>query len=235
MKRAANMLQAAAVILPPVLLIGMVIWNMRYTAFLSILVMVLAILPFFLKFEMRKPKARDMVPIAVMSVIAALGRAAFAAIPNFMPTSAIVLISGMQFGPQAGFLTGALSALASNMFLGQGPWTPWQMYAWGMIGFIGGILHSKGVFRHRIVLYIFGFVSGILFGWFMNLWMILGYVKPITAEAVILSYMMSVYMDVTHGVSNVLFLALLEKSWGKKLKRLKQKYGICEGGVKNCI
>lgn len=234
MKKIWNLLQAAAVILPPVLLIGMTVMELPGTAFLSILVLLLAILPFFAEFEVQKPRARDMVPIAVMSVIAALGRAVFAAIPSFTPSTAVVLISGMQFGPQAGFLTGALSALASNMLLGQGPWTPWQMYAWGMIGFVGGIFHARGWFRKRIVLYFFGFASGILFGWFMNLWMIIGYVRPVTGEAVLTTYLLSAYMDATHGISNVLFLALLEKPWGRKLKRLKEKYGIGKGDTR-CI
>ena len=77
-------------------------------------------------------------PIAVLSVIGALGRAVFAVIPSFNPNSAVVIIAGMQFGPLAGFLTGSLSALASNMLLGQGPWTLWQMTAWGMMGCFAG-------------------------------------------------------------------------------------------------
>ena len=228
MNRLIMILQAVAVLLPPVFLIGMTAAQMKYTALLSGLVIVLAIIPFFLKFELDRPKARDMVPIAVMSVIAAMGRAVFAPIPSFMPTSAIVLIGGMQFGAQAGFLTGALSALASNLFLGQGPWTPWQMYAWGMIGFLGGILEQKGVFRRKIFLYGFAILSGVLFGWFMNLWTLIGYVRPITIETIFLTYAMSLTMDLTHSASNVLFLALLEKSWGKKLGRLKVKYGILQ-------
>lgn len=229
-KHMIHFLQGASVLLPPVLLVWMAVKGTEYTAFLSTAVILLALVPFFWQFETQKMRARDIVPIGVMSVIAALGRALFAPIPSFMPTSAIVAISGMQFGAQAGFLTGALSALASNLFLGQGPWTPWQMYAWGMIGFFGGFFYERGLFRHRIILYLFGFISGILFGWFMNLWHIAGYVRPLTKEAVFAAYAMSAYMDITHGISNVLFLLLLERPWGKKLERLKKKYGICERG-----
>lgn len=191
-------------------------------------VLVLLMCPFFIAFERSRPRPRDLVPVAVMSVIGALGRALFAAVPSFKPTTAIVMITGMQFGPQAGFLTGALSALVSNLFLGQGPWTLWQMFAWGMIGYVSGIFQKRGWFRHRIVLYLFGMISGIGFGWFLNLQYLLGYVNPITVKAVLASYAASFSFDVTHGISTVVFLAVLEKPWGKKLHRLKRKYGILE-------
>ncbi|MGN1266427.1 MAG: ECF transporter S component [Dorea sp.] len=183
---------------------------------------------FFISFERKKPQSRDIVPIAVMSALGALGRALFAPIPSFKPTSAIVIITGMQFGPLAGFLTGSLSALASNMFLGQGPWTIWQMTAWGMMGFAAGILQKKEMFQMKNFLYIFGFASGLFFGWFMNLQYLIGYVDPITWEAAVASCVSSLLFDVTHGISTVVFLALMEKSWGKKLRRLKVKYGVLE-------
>lgn len=218
--------EGAAVILPPLLLVYLTLTEAAYTAVLSCLILGIALVPFFAGFENSRPRPRDMVPIAVLSAIAALGRTIFATIPSFNPVSAVVMIAGMQFGAQAGFLTGALSALASNMMLGQGPWTPWQMYAWGMLGFVAGLFEKKGLFRKRMILYGYGFVSGILFGWFMNLWYLIGYVKPITWAAVITSCISSAAMDVTHGGSTVLFLLLLEKTWSRKLKRLKKKYGI---------
>lgn len=185
-------------------------------------------IPFFVRFEMGRPRPRDLVPIAVMSVLGALGRTLFAAIPSFNPNSAIVMISGMQFGPLAGFLTGSLSALASNMLLGQGPWTIWQMTAWGMMGYLGGVFQKKGWFRSRLVLYSFGFLMSICFGWLMNFQYLFGYVNPLTWEAVALSCVSSLPFDLAHAASTVLFLFVLEKPWGKKLARLKIKYGILE-------
>ena len=205
--------EGAAVVLPPLLLLYLARTETPGTAVLSCLILAVALVPFFAGFESSRPRPRDMVPIAVLSAIAALGRTLFAAIPSFHPVSAVVLIAGMQFGGQAGFLTGALSALASNMLLGQGPWTPWQMYAWGMIGLAGGVLERAGAFRRRSVLYGFGFVSGILFGWFLNLWYLIGYVKPLTWAAVLSACAASAVMDVTHGASTVIFLLLLEKTW----------------------
>lgn len=199
-------------------------------------IILITIALFFHSFERQKPRPRDIVPIAVMSAIGALGRVLFAAIPNFKPTSAVVIITGMQFGPLAGFMTGALSALASNMFLGQGPWTPWQMIAWGFMGFFAGIFQKKNWFQHRMFLYGFGMISSILFGWIMNFWYVIGYVNPITWQGILIAYGASAVMDITHGVSTVIFLLLLEKSWGKKLNRLKVKYGIYDGkGDSSCM
>lgn len=214
----------------PVFLVWMAVCHIPYSAVVSLLAVLLALVPFFWQFERSRPRPRDLVPIAVMSAIGALSRAAFAALPSFKPTSAIVIITGMQFGPQAGFLTGALSAFASNMFLGQGPWTPWQMYAWGMIGFMSGVLGKRQILNKQWVLLGFGMAAGVLFGWFMNLQYIVSYVNTMDMKAVLLSYAASAPMDITHGVSTVLFLLLLAKPWGKKLKRLKIKYGILEEG-----
>ena len=108
-------------------------------------------LPFFLVFEKKRPQAREMVPIAVMAALAVVGRAAFAVVPlpNFKPCSAIIIITALAFGPEAGFLTGALTAFVSNFIFGQGPWTPWQMFTWGLIGFLAGILKNAGVFAGK--------------------------------------------------------------------------------------
>ena len=193
------------------------------------LILIFVQIPFFVVFEQKKPKPRDLMPIAVLSVIGALGRVSFAAIPSFNPNSAIVIITGMQFGPLAGFLTGSLSALASNMLLGQGPWTLWQMTAWGMTGCLAGVFTRRGFFARRFVLYIFGFTVSIFFGWFMNLQYLLGYVNPLTWTAVVASCASSLTFDLAHGWSTFLFLLLLERPWGKKLGRLRRKYGVLEG------
>ena len=75
--------------------------------------------------------------VATLAAMAALGRVAFAALPNVKPTTDIVLIAGYVLGGAPGFMVGAVAALASNLFFGQGPWTPWQMVAWGGVGLFG--------------------------------------------------------------------------------------------------
>lgn len=123
---------------------------MNLDLILGVFFLVISFLPFFLVFG-KKPQARDLVPIAVMAALGVVGRTVFAVIPlpNFKPVSAIVIMTGMVFGPETGFLTGALTGFVSNFIFGQGPWTPWQMFSWGMIGFAAGLLEYAGFFRKK--------------------------------------------------------------------------------------
>ena len=108
-----------------------------YLAGLAIIVLTTA--AFFLHFESRKPQARELVILAVLCALAVASRAAFAAVPHFKPMLAIVMLTGIAFGPEAGFLCGAISGFASNFLFGQGPWTPWQMFAYGISGLLAGL------------------------------------------------------------------------------------------------
>ena len=218
-------------VLIPVLLVATAVLGGEQTALLTIGIGVLALVPFLLRFEKRRPQARDIVPLVVLSVIASLGRVVFAAIPNFQPVSAIVIVSGLAFGPQAGFGTGALSAVTSNMFLGQGPWTPWQMFSWGLLGYLAGKLENTRLFRHKTAVYIFGFIGGFIFGWIMNVWFVIGFVSPITKETVLAAYAASLSFDFSHAMSNVLFLVAILVPWRKKLDRIKLKFGIIDDNM----
>ena len=110
-------------------------WNLQDTLIqnsdllMAAVFLVLSLLPFYLMFDRRKAQARDLVPIALMAAMCVVGRTAFSIVPlpNFKPVTAIVMITGIAFGPEAGYLTGALAALLSNFLFGQGPWTPWQL------------------------------------------------------------------------------------------------------------
>ncbi|RDY27864.1 ECF transporter S component [Romboutsia weinsteinii] len=164
----------------------------------------------------------EVVLISILSSIAGVTRVPFSSIPSFQPTTSIIIIVGIVYGRKIGFITGAISALVSNMFLGQGPWTPWQMVAWGMCGYVASYLNVKN--KHTI--YIYGLVSGILFGWFMNLWHIIGFVEVINMHSILLSYVSSFAFDVTHGVGNVIFLGFLMPTLYKFLNRIKVKYNI---------
>ena len=108
----------------------------------STLVILETMLPFFLRFEARKPKARELVLLAVMCALATASRLLIL-IPDFKPITAIVMLTGIALGAEAGFLTGAVSAFASNFFFSQGPWTPWQMMAYGVGGFLAGLLFYR--------------------------------------------------------------------------------------------
>ena len=137
--------------------IGIYYLGDRKYYFISMLIILETMLPFAMVFEGRKPQARELIIISVLCAIGVAGRAAFFMLPQFKPVVAIVIIAGVTFGGEAGFLVGAVTGFVSNMFFGQGPWTPWQMFAFGIIGFLAGVLFRKGFLRRStIALCIFG-------------------------------------------------------------------------------
>ena len=196
------------------------------TALLSLGVVVGALVVFFARFETSKPALRQIMPTVVLAALAAAGRILFAALPDFKPVSAIAIIAGAAFGRQAGFMVGALAALVSNLFFGQGPWTPWQMYAWGLIGYFAGVLADRGAFEKRPVLYVYGFAAPLLYGFLLNSYYIVGFVHPLTWQTALLAYGAGLPFDLVHGAATVVFLAILYQPWRKKLDRIKRKYGV---------
>lgn len=196
----------------------------------SLLLMFMAMAPFFLIFERRKPKARELIVIAVLVGLAVGGRAAFFMLPQFKPVAAIVIIAAVAFGPESGFLVGALTALVSNIFFSQGPWTPWQMFAFGMIGFVAGLLYRKGLLKPtRLSLSIFGFFAVFLiYGGIMNPASMLMFSAVVTKEALIAMFISGAPMDLVHASSTFIFLFVLAKPMLEKLARIKIKYGLIE-------
>lgn len=223
-----KVLQPLSIVLAAGLLVLMAMLGIRQTAVLSLAVVILAMVPFLLRFEKLRPKPREIVPIVVLSVVAALGRALFTFAPNIQPVTAIVIVAGIVFGSQAGFVTGALCALASNMIMGQGPWTPWQMIAWGLIGYVAGVLESTPVFKNRVFVFIYGFIASFIFGWIMNVWNVYGFVKDASWGAYLTSCGFSFYYDLMHAASTVAFLVLILLPWKKKLLRIKEKFGMSD-------
>lgn len=131
--------------IPVTIFVGMTYLQDQKYLFISLLVMIECMIPFFLVFEGRHPKARELVIISVLCAIAVAGRLAFTMLPQFKPVVAIVIISGVAFGGESGFLVGAVSMLVSNLMFGQGPWTPW-LFAGGIIGFIAVFSLRKVIF-----------------------------------------------------------------------------------------
>lgn len=230
-KRGSLRLKVATVLLlaviPCVLAAGVVLGDRTY-AVVSPIVLLLSMLPFFLAFEKRKPKARELVPIAVMAAVAAAGRLAFAALPQFKPIVAVVIVTALAFGPEAGFLTGAVAMLASNLFFGQGPWTPWQMFCCGMIGFLAGLLRRSGWLRHRWSVCVFGFFSGYLYGMIIDFWTVSAFTSRLTWQALLATYASGFLFDTILGAATAFFLFILEKSLCKKLERIRVKFGLLE-------
>ena len=129
--------------IPAVMAVDVLLLKDRNYYAVSLIIIVLTMIPFALVFEGRKPMARELVVIAVMVAIAVAGRAAFFMVPQFKPVVAIVIIVGAALGAESGFAVGAITGFVSNFIFGQGPWTPWQMFAFGLIGFFAGIIFYK--------------------------------------------------------------------------------------------
>ena len=181
-------------------------------------------------FESRKPKARELVVISVLCALTVAGRAAFFALPQFKPVVALVIISGICFGGETGFLVGSISGFVSNFFFGQGPWAPWQMFAFGIIGFVAGILFKKGFLRKtKLSLCVFGFLSTlIIYGGIINPASVIMWQSEITREMILSSYIMGIPFDLIHALSSAFFLWFLAEPMIDKLERIKIKYGLIE-------
>lgn len=210
----------------PVVLGLCIAFDIQQTAVLSLVVVLACLAVFFAGFESSRPRLRDTMPIAVLAALAAAGRILFAPVPSFKPVSAIAIIAGAAFGRRSGFLVGALAALVSNFFFGQGPWSPWQMYGWGLVGYLGGVLAQAGLFRSKAVLLGYGFLSGPLYGVVLNLWSIVGFYHPETLGQAALVYAAALPFDLIHGAATALFLLALYFPWQRKLARVKRKFGL---------
>ncbi len=229
-KRTWISLALMLVTVPLILYLSVRIFHGKKYLLFSLLVVFFSIVPFFLVFEGRKPQAREIMVISVLAAIGVAGRAAFYMIPSFKPVAAIVILSGVSFGGEAGFLVGCMIMMVSNLFFGQGPWTPWQMFAFGMIGFLAGALFQKGILKaSRFSLCVFGFLSVFfVYGGIMNPASILMSYGYITKGSLIAFYISGAPMDLVHAISTVIFLWLLSRPLLEKLERIKRKYGLIQ-------
>ena len=218
------------ILIPVTIWIGITLFDDRKYFVISLAIAVYCMLPFFLIFEGRKPQARELLTIAVLVAIAVAGRVAFFMVPSFKPVVAVTIISAVCFGAESGFLVGALSMLSSNMLFGQGPWTPWQMFAAGIIGFLAGILFQKGWLKARkISLCIYGFLATVfIYGGIMNPASLVMTSYAITKRNLLAIYMSGLPVDLVHASATVIFLWIASKPMIEKMERIKVKYGMIE-------
>lgn len=200
----------------------------RHYLLLSLLLLGAAMLPLFMRLERRSLEAREVVLLAVLSALAAVSRIPFAALPSVKPVSSIVILSAYVFGAEAGFIVGAMAALVSNMYFGQGPWTPWQMFAWGMMGLSAGLLRNTRWMKSRAGLLAFGIFWGFLFGWIMDVWTLISLPEAFGGGLTLTVFASSFYFDLAHALSNAFFLAILAGGWIKVLVRFRKKYGLLQ-------
>ena len=214
-----------AVAFPLLAIGGAFIFKDKFYSWITLAAVLLACLPFFIRFEKKETDAKTLILIAVMIALSVVGRFIFSPLPGFKPVTAMTVLTAMYFGSDAGFMTGALTAVISNFYFGQGPWTPFQMFSWGIIGLIAGIFAEK-LKKSKVFLSVVGALAGILYSLLMDIWTVLwadGYFNFARYLAALVS---SLQFTVIYAVSNVIFLLLLSKPTGKILQRVKTKYGI---------
>lgn len=218
------------IVIPATMLLGIFVLDDRKYYFISLLIVIYTMIPFAMVFENRKPQARELIVIAVLAAIAVAGRAAFFMVPQFKPVVAIVIIAGVSLGAEAGFLVGAVAGFVSNFFFGQGPWTPWQMFCFGIIGFLAGIFFKKGLLKkNKLSLCIFGGLSTFLiYGGIINIGSLMMFTSEFSLPALMTTYISGFWFDMVHAISTVVFLFFIANPMIEKLDRIKTKYGLIE-------
>lgn len=215
-------------IIPLTIFFGIYFLGDRKYYFISLLIIIEIMLPFAVAFEGRKPNAREAVTISVLCALSVAGRLAFSPFPEFKPVLAIIIVSSVCLGGETGFLIGAVTGFVSNMFFGQGPWTPWQMFTMGIVGFTAGVLFKKGFLRKtKISLCIFGFFAAlVIYGGIMNPASVLMYQPNPTLKMLAASYIPGLPVDLVHAASTAFFLWFAAEPMCEKLERVKVKYGL---------
>lgn len=177
-------------------------------------------------FEKSNMGTKEIAIIATLSAFTAVSRIVFAPIPNVKPVTFLTALTGFVFGPYEGFLVGSTSAFLSNIFFGQGPWTPWQMFSWGLVGIIAGFWGKRGkkvsAMKFSIICFLFGF----MFDWIMNLWFVIGFVKPINVHTVIGAYIAGLTFDILHGGGSFIFSIIFYDSFLPVLQRYKRRLKV---------
>jgi energy-coupling factor transport system substrate-specific component len=190
----------------------------------STLVLGAVIVVGFAWYERTHPTTRVLALVATLAAMAALGRVAFAPLPNVKPTTDIVLIAGYVLGGAPGFMVGATAALASNVFFGQGPWTPWQMVAWGGVGLLGAGLGRFTL--GRLPLAVACGLAGLGFGAVMNFSSWVTFSGDHTTAKLFAYFGSSLPFDIAHATGNVLFFLAFGPELVRALRRFRTRFDI---------
>ena len=224
--RAFSVLELPALLLVPATVTACLAFNIPYAAVLTVGAALAAIAALVVSLEFERPLMRQLMPTVVLAAVAAAGRLLFAPFPEVKPVSAICIVAGAVLGRRSGFAVGALAALVSNFYFGQGPWTPLQMYAWGLVGYLSGVLAAGGLLRAKPALFAWGFLSALVYGLCLNGWHVIGYVRPLTWAGAAAAFAAGIPLDCIHGAATCAFLALIWIPWEKSLRRAIAKYGL---------
>lgn len=182
------------------------------------------ILGYFFCFELKKPTAQRIMPIVVLVALGSVGRIIFAFVPQIQPVTAIVIIAGATLGSTDGFMTGALCALVSNVILGQGPWTPFQMLAWGIIGALSGHISKVKYGDTLPVMIVFSAVAAFLYSFIVDIYTVSSFWDTMTLSYAITIFTTGMVFNISHMIGNVIFVFLLFAPFKYMIKRVKTKY-----------
>jgi energy-coupling factor transport system substrate-specific component len=218
------------VCIPAVLAAGMLLFQNANYYMISVIVIALAIGAVALVFEGRRPQAKELVIIAVLIAVSVAGRAAFFMLPQFKPVIAMVIIAGVCLGGETGFIVGILSGFISNFIFGQGPATPFQMFGFGVIGFLAGALFRSGLLKKtRLSLCVYGGVTTlVIYGGLLDMCSLLLARTPFSWSALLVYLATGLPFNVIHASATVVFLLLLAKPMIEKIDRVKIKFGLME-------
>jgi uncharacterized membrane protein len=224
-------LGATLVAVPVLIWLGISVWADRRYYHVRLLIILVSMAPFAVRFERKKLTARELAVLAVMTALGVAGRAAFYMIPQFKPIVAIAIITGVAFGAESGFIVGAMIAFTSNFIFGQGPWTPWQMEALGLMGLLAGLFfHKKGGGMPKMLpLLVFGALGTlILYGLIADTSTVFTVYGYFSWELALAAYSSGLVLNLIHAGATVIFLLALSKPLLKKLQRVRVKYGLLE-------
>ena len=213
------------VLMPAAIVLGSLVFDAKKYAWTILVLTLFSLLLFYAGFEKRTVGTRRMIILAVMTALSVAGRFVFAVIPGFKPITAIVIITAIWLGGESGFLVGSLSAVISNFYFGQGPWTPFQMLTWGLIGLLAGYLH-RPLKTSRVALSVYGVFAGLVYSLLMDVWSVLWYNSSFSWALYWASLLTAIPYTVSYAVSNVIFLLFMGRPFGEKLERVKIKYGV---------
>lgn len=186
---------------------------------LSLLILALALAAAaFAWLESGPGSAAELALVGSLAGIAAAGRVLFAAIPGVQPVTVIVVAAGASLGARAGMAVGATAALVSNLFLGQGPWTPWQMVGWAACGAAGAL--ARPLVRRRVAFALLCALLGLAFSALMDVWLWFSF-YPHTWAALVAVLGRGVPFDVAHAVGNLVIALAV----GPELRRLLDRFG----------
>lgn len=220
------------IIIPLIALSGIYLFNDQQYNLISIGIILVSLIVFYLKYEKSKPKNRELVILSVMISMIVFSRIIFMVTPSFKPTIALIIIYAMNFGSNSGFVCGSLSAFMSNFFYGQGPWTPFQMIACGIIGFLAGVLNKKGILtKNKYIRVAFGIVASIFYSMVMDVWSVLVIDQSINVSRYLTVLVSSLPVTIIYISSTITFLLMLYPILSKKMIRIKLKYGLIEGEI----